>query len=180
MPIARAQKSRAQTRLAWNRAPACPLLLLPTSCAPTSHGVVISAQSKLFLPAPCCCAARRPQLTSGAMVHGRREESDRDNGAKDQICGHIDLRWGTEQEPGRLTSQPRSLPSIVRSKSTESRIQRCWSRKNRIAQISRGFSARFAPTFRPASTPTNPRGSDDIPLFPIFISSGLDDQSPNG
>ena len=46
-------------------------------------------------------------------------------------------------------SQPRSLLSIARSNSARSRSRPSRSRKKRTAQMCRGFSARFAPTFLP-------------------------------
>jgi ParB-like nuclease domain len=64
-------------------------------------------------------------------------------------------------------SQPRSLLSIAKSKSARSRSRRCSSRKNRIAQTSRGFSGRLAPTMLPAFQGRRPCASGSRSEMPM-------------
>ena len=66
-------------------------------------------------------------------------------------------------------SHPRSLLSMARSKSARSRNRPSRSRKNRIAQICRGFRARFAPTFRPAFHAGLPSSAGSCCEYPIFV-----------
>jgi hypothetical protein len=66
-------------------------------------------------------------------------------------------------------SHPRSFLSIARSKSARSRMRPSRSRKKRIAQICRTFSALLAPTFRPAFQTGRPLAAGSYCEIPIVV-----------